>query len=174
MAILTVLTSFIMAILAKLFGDEIRAWLPTLSRRLKARAVRSLPKGSRTRYEEEWESDLLEIPGDLSKVFYSLGLQLAARQIRGLSLPALSSVAEASAKLVKEVTAAKFGLLPEPEGRSAGFVISVLVNLTILATVLLAGMTAKGVIAHPVMLQGVLPGHTSQVTITTPHSGTTK
>jgi len=39
-----------------------------------------------------------------------------------------------------------FGLLPEPEGRSVGFVTSSLVNLTILGVVLYVGMTAKRVI----------------------------
>ena len=39
-----------------------------------------------------------------------------------------------------------FGLLPEPEGRSIGFIASALVNLTILGAALLIGMTAKRVI----------------------------
>jgi len=39
-----------------------------------------------------------------------------------------------------------FGLLPEPEGRSVGFLTSSLVNLTILGVVLYVGMTAKQVI----------------------------
>ncbi len=39
-----------------------------------------------------------------------------------------------------------FGLLPEPEGRSASFVTSVTVNIVILAIVLYIGMTAKRII----------------------------
>lgn len=39
-----------------------------------------------------------------------------------------------------------FGLLPEPEGRMTSFVTSSAINLTILATILVVGMTAKRVI----------------------------
>lgn len=39
-----------------------------------------------------------------------------------------------------------FGLLPEPEGRAASFVTSSAINLAILATVLIVGMTARRVI----------------------------
>lgn len=39
-----------------------------------------------------------------------------------------------------------FGLLPEPEGRTAGFVTSLAINLAILATILIIGMTARRVI----------------------------
>src|SRR5579863_1877173 len=41
---------------------------------------------------------------------------------------------------------ATFGLLPEPEGRSAPFVTSATVNLVILGLALYVGMTAKHVI----------------------------
>jgi TonB family protein len=51
-----------------------------------------------------------------------------------------------------------FGLLPEPEGRSAGFVASVAINLTILGIVLLIGMTAKQVIQqHYEMTELIAP-----------------
>lgn len=39
-----------------------------------------------------------------------------------------------------------FGLLPEPEGRSASFITSIVINLTILAVALYVGMMAKHVI----------------------------
>jgi TonB family protein len=39
-----------------------------------------------------------------------------------------------------------FGLLPEPEGRSASFITSVVINLSLLAIVLIVGMTAKRVL----------------------------
>jgi TonB family protein len=39
-----------------------------------------------------------------------------------------------------------FGLLPEPEGRSASFVTSVFINLTILATILIVGMMTRHVL----------------------------
>src|SRR5580658_4576521 len=39
-----------------------------------------------------------------------------------------------------------FGLLPEPEGRSASFITSAVINMTILAVALYVGMMAKHVI----------------------------
>ena len=51
-----------------------------------------------------------------------------------------------------------FGLLPEPEGRSIGFITSSLVNLTILGVVLAVGMTAKQVIErHYEMTELIVP-----------------
>jgi len=51
-----------------------------------------------------------------------------------------------------------FGLLPEPEGRSVGFITSSLVNLMILGVVLYIGMTAKQVIErHYEMTELVVP-----------------
>lgn len=50
------------------------------------------------------------------------------------------------------------GLLPEPEGRPAGFVASSIINLAILGTVLLVGMTAKQVIQqHYEMTELIIP-----------------
>lgn len=51
-----------------------------------------------------------------------------------------------------------FGLLPEPEGRSIGFITSCIVNGTILGVVLLIGMTAKQVITrHYEMTELIVP-----------------
>ena len=51
-----------------------------------------------------------------------------------------------------------FGLLPEPEGRSIGFIMSSCVNLTILGVILLVGMTARQVIErHYEMTQLIIP-----------------
>jgi TonB family protein len=51
-----------------------------------------------------------------------------------------------------------FGLLPEPEGRSIGFITSCIVNGTILGVVLLVGMTARQVITrHYEMTELIVP-----------------
>jgi TonB family protein len=53
-----------------------------------------------------------------------------------------------------------FGLLPEPEGRSASFIASWCVNLAILGTALLMGMTAKQVIEqHYEMTELIIPSN---------------
>jgi TonB family protein len=51
-----------------------------------------------------------------------------------------------------------FGLLPEPEGQSVGFITSAFINLTVLALVLWLGMTAKQVIQrHYELTELVIP-----------------
>jgi TonB family protein len=51
-----------------------------------------------------------------------------------------------------------FGLLPEPEGRSIGFVTSCIVNSAILGIILIVGMTAKQVITrHYEMTELIVP-----------------
>jgi len=54
----------------------------------------------------------------------------------------------------------QFGLLPEPEGRSIGFITSSLVNLAILGVILSVGMTAKQVIQrHYEMTALIIPNN---------------
>ena len=51
-----------------------------------------------------------------------------------------------------------FGLLPEPEGRSAGFIASSIINATVLGVVLLVGVTARQVITrHYEMTELIVP-----------------
>lgn len=77
MAIVTVL----LQVAGKLAGDEIKAWLPRLSVWLKTKAVHRLPSELRDRYDEEWQSCLLEIPGDISKVCFAASLLRGAGRI---------------------------------------------------------------------------------------------
>jgi TonB family protein len=54
-----------------------------------------------------------------------------------------------------------FGLLPEPEGRTASFVTSSAINLSILAIILVVGMTARRVIQqHYEMTELIVPAQT--------------
>jgi phage terminase Nu1 subunit (DNA packaging protein) len=53
---------------ARLLADEFKAWAPWIIERLIRRAVRELPQNLRERYEEEWQSHVDEIPGDIGKV----------------------------------------------------------------------------------------------------------
>jgi hypothetical protein len=74
MAIVTILEAF----LGKLICKEIEAWLPQAGRRLLNFAVSKLPAHERSRYAEEWSADLANIPGDLSRALFALGLLKAA------------------------------------------------------------------------------------------------
>jgi hypothetical protein len=74
MAIVTILEAF----LGKLICKEIEAWLPQAGRKLLKLAVSKLPAHERSRYAEEWSADLANIPGDLSRALFALGLLKAA------------------------------------------------------------------------------------------------
>ncbi len=53
-----------------------------------------------------------------------------------------------------------FGLLPEPEGRPIAFLMSWTINLAVLATALIVGMTAKQVLQqHYEMTELVIPNN---------------
>lgn len=52
------LLALVVAIIHSLAADEIRAWLPYLSRRLARSAARQLPAGSRARCEADWLAEL--------------------------------------------------------------------------------------------------------------------
>ena len=143
MAAVTVVVTFVLAIFAKVFADEVNAWLPSLSKRLLSQAVRRLPDDSKARYEEEWESDLSDIPGALSKAMFALGLLLAAGRIRAERSSAGGSVVEKSAGVLEGTSRFALGLLPEPESRAAAFIVSAAINGTICAAVLAGSVLAK-------------------------------
>lgn len=82
----TVLVTLLIAIVAPLMADEVKAWSGWLQKQMRCRAVAKLPVGCRERYDEEWESGLEEIPGEIFKVIYSMGLLRAADRIRGAAL----------------------------------------------------------------------------------------
>jgi hypothetical protein len=65
----------------KVVADEFRAWAPRLTEWLIARSVTRLPKDQRGRYGEEWRSDVNNIPGEVSKIFWAVRYMLAARKI---------------------------------------------------------------------------------------------
>jgi lipopolysaccharide/colanic/teichoic acid biosynthesis glycosyltransferase len=81
MAIVKVFSALLASLLSRLAVDELNSWNPVIVKRLKDIAVQKLPPSQRERFAEEWSSDLLEIPGSISRLIYSLGLLRAARSI---------------------------------------------------------------------------------------------
>jgi hypothetical protein len=63
---------------SKVAADEIKAWCPTIAKRIMRSAARRLALDQGERYSEEWSSDLAQIPGAVSKVIYALDLHRAA------------------------------------------------------------------------------------------------
>lgn len=78
MAIVRTLATISLAVIAKLLADEAKDWIPWLTKWIKEKAVRRLPIEVRDRYAEEWESDLLDIPGNISRLVRSIGFIRAA------------------------------------------------------------------------------------------------
>jgi lipopolysaccharide/colanic/teichoic acid biosynthesis glycosyltransferase len=78
----TVLLAVFIAIVGRLMADEVKAWFRWLHKRIRRRAVAKLPGEYRERYDEEWEGGLEEIPGELFKLIYSIGLLRASAGIR--------------------------------------------------------------------------------------------
>jgi hypothetical protein len=83
--ILGFVAAILIPIMVKLLSDETKAWLPWITTRLVARAIRKLPESERQRYDEEWRGHLNCIPGDLGKLFFALGLGAAATSIRAVA-----------------------------------------------------------------------------------------
>lgn len=85
MAMVSDLISIILSVIASLLVDEIKAWFPSLTKRLIAKAVRRLPENCRDRYEEEWQAALQDIPGNLSKLTHAAGCLRASVGIRKIA-----------------------------------------------------------------------------------------
>jgi lipopolysaccharide/colanic/teichoic acid biosynthesis glycosyltransferase len=77
----TMLVTLLIGIFARFMGEELRAWSVWLHQSIRRIAVAKLPTPLRERYEEEWESGVQDFPGEIFKLFYSMGLLRAAFEI---------------------------------------------------------------------------------------------
>ncbi len=73
--------SIFAAALSRMAVEEIGAWTPSITRRLIKCAVLRLPENLRTRFEEEWQSHVYEVPGTVVKLLASAGFLLAAQKM---------------------------------------------------------------------------------------------
>ena len=81
LALVGVAFAVFQSVMGKLVADECKAWTPRLTEWLIALAAKRLPQDQRGSYEKEWRSDVSDIPGDLSKIFWAARCVLAARRI---------------------------------------------------------------------------------------------
>jgi lipopolysaccharide/colanic/teichoic acid biosynthesis glycosyltransferase len=82
----TLLLALFIAVVGQFMADEVKAWFGWLHQKVRRMAVVKLPPERRERYDEEWESGLAEIPGDIFRLIYSIGLLRAAIGIRNVAL----------------------------------------------------------------------------------------
>jgi lipopolysaccharide/colanic/teichoic acid biosynthesis glycosyltransferase len=80
-AILSLVSLIVLAVISRLVADDVKAWLPRITRHLIEVAVRRLPEDQRERYVEEWTAFIDDTPGDLSKICRAASLSWAALSI---------------------------------------------------------------------------------------------
>jgi lipopolysaccharide/colanic/teichoic acid biosynthesis glycosyltransferase len=87
MTMTAVLLTIFIAVVSPLLADELKAWSCWLPLKLLRMAVAMLPEKYRDRYNEEWQGVIEEIPGQLLRLGYSIGLLRAAIGIRNAAPP---------------------------------------------------------------------------------------
>jgi lipopolysaccharide/colanic/teichoic acid biosynthesis glycosyltransferase len=75
------LVTLLIGVVARFMGDEVKSWSTWLHKSIRRIAVAKLPNNLRERYREEWEGGLEDFPGEIFKLFYSVGLLRAALEI---------------------------------------------------------------------------------------------
>jgi lipopolysaccharide/colanic/teichoic acid biosynthesis glycosyltransferase len=85
-SVLGLVGAILIAIIGRLVSEDIKEWLPWITRRLIERAVSRLPEAERKRREEEWWSHVNEWPGGLAKVYVAWGYLSASKAIRHMVL----------------------------------------------------------------------------------------
>ena len=66
---MALITNLVSSLLSRVIGEEISAWAPRICRALVRLAVAQLPESQRSRFSEEWQSHVDEVPGSLGKLF---------------------------------------------------------------------------------------------------------
>jgi hypothetical protein len=86
MELITGTISFFSSVLTAAFSQicaaEFSSWNPWMVRRIVKIAVSWLPNTRRERYEEEWQSHVNEVPGEIGKILFAVGLLVAACNVR--------------------------------------------------------------------------------------------
>ncbi len=73
--------SILTAALSRILAEEMSAWNPSIVRSLIKFAVGRLPEGRRERFQEEWQSHVNEVPGQIGKFLVALGFLFAAYDV---------------------------------------------------------------------------------------------
>ncbi len=88
--------AILIAVTARVVGDDVKEWLPWITQRLVARAVSRLPDEQRDRFEEEWWANIDELPGNLAKVYEAWQCLSASKAIHHIALSGDTTFVEAA------------------------------------------------------------------------------
>jgi lipopolysaccharide/colanic/teichoic acid biosynthesis glycosyltransferase len=100
------------ATFSKILADEFKAWAPCIAKNILRAAVTRLPTDLKERLSEEWLADMDATPGDLGKLLFALGCNVAAIRIKYPSVShVLPSVSYIGAKRALDVTIASLALV---------------------------------------------------------------
>src|SRR5260370_35042620 len=126
LSVLSVIAAIFISVAVRVISDDVKEWLPWITRCLIERAVSRLPEGDRGRTEEEWWSHVNERPGGLSKIYVAYGYLSASKSIdkivrSGESPPVaeLESSASGTLKIVGNTIQVSRGLSTLDVGRHA-------------------------------------------------------
>jgi hypothetical protein len=76
-----IVVSILTAFLSRILAEEMGAWSPSIIRSLIKFAVGRLPENQRERFEEEWQSHVNEVPGQVGKILVAVGFSMAAYDV---------------------------------------------------------------------------------------------
>jgi hypothetical protein len=79
--VLGFLATLLTAVLSRQLAEDFRAWAPTIVLNLIQFAVQRLPEQQRERFQEEWLSHAVDVPGEIGKLAVALGFVVAAIKI---------------------------------------------------------------------------------------------
>jgi hypothetical protein len=88
----TVIIGFMgLLVLRTLVGEEVKAWMPWVIKRLVLSALTRLPAEEQERYREEWLAAVADIPGNIGKLLFAIDLHRASFGIAKLHRGSLAS-----------------------------------------------------------------------------------
>jgi uncharacterized RDD family membrane protein YckC len=70
--------SFLLGVLGSVLANELKDWTPWLTERLVRFSAARLPRTRRSRFLEEWQSHLYDVPGDAAKLLVAIDCVRAA------------------------------------------------------------------------------------------------
>jgi hypothetical protein len=71
------------SVLSRIIAEEVRDWLPFVSKKLLLCAIKRMPEDQRQRYHEEWAADLNMFPGRIAQAIRAGGFYAAALKTYG-------------------------------------------------------------------------------------------